>query len=147
MLNYCLIIGQRSNLDWFFTCPLKVSKFQNEFMKSSFLTKYERKIVRISALFSEAWISRALNIHEWGKKSTSEGRNPVRTYFGRNDDFINSFSNQLTFILGLKARGQAKYGSGRASSCQKQWRITSIILQGYQFWCIMIHEHVFIVSA
>ena len=29
---------------------LKVSKFQNEFLKSSLLTKYERKIVRISAL-------------------------------------------------------------------------------------------------
>ena len=29
---------------------LKVSKFQNEFMKSSFLPKYEPKIVRISAL-------------------------------------------------------------------------------------------------
>ena len=39
---------------------LKVSKFQNEFMKSSFLTKYEPKIVRISVL----------------------------TIFGRNNDFI-----------------------------------------------------------
>ena len=29
---------------------LKVSKFQNEFMNSSFLPKYEPKIVRISAL-------------------------------------------------------------------------------------------------
>ena len=29
---------------------LKVSKFQNEFMKSSFLPKYEQKIVMISAL-------------------------------------------------------------------------------------------------
>ena len=29
---------------------IKVSKFENEFMKSSFLPKYERKIVRISAL-------------------------------------------------------------------------------------------------
>ena len=29
---------------------LKVSKFQNEFMKSSFLPKYELKIVKISAL-------------------------------------------------------------------------------------------------
>ena len=28
---------------------LKVSKFQNEFMKSSFLSKYEPNIVRISA--------------------------------------------------------------------------------------------------
>ena len=29
---------------------VKVSKFQNEFMKSSFLPKYEPKIVKISAL-------------------------------------------------------------------------------------------------
>ena len=33
------------------TAFLKVSKFQNEFMKSSFLPKYEPKIVRISALY------------------------------------------------------------------------------------------------
>ena len=47
---------------------LKVSKFQNEFMKSSFLPKYEPNIVRISA---------TLTI--------------FGSYFGRNDDFINSF--------------------------------------------------------
>ena len=29
---------------------LKVSQFQNEFMKSSFLPKYEQKNVKISAL-------------------------------------------------------------------------------------------------
>ena len=44
---------------------LKVSKFQNEFMKSSFLPKYEPKI--------------------------------SGSYFGRNDDIINSFWNLLTF--------------------------------------------------
>ena len=33
-----------------FNYLLKVSKFQNKFMKSSFLQKYEPKIVRISAL-------------------------------------------------------------------------------------------------
>ena len=32
---------------------LKVRQFQNEFMKSSSFPKYERKIVRISALCSE----------------------------------------------------------------------------------------------
>ena len=32
---------------------VKVSEFQNEFMKSPFLPKYEQKIVRISALCSE----------------------------------------------------------------------------------------------
>ena len=54
--------------------PIKVSKFQNEFMKSSFLPKYESKIVRISAL-------------------TVQSRNPynISSYFGRNNDFINSF--------------------------------------------------------
>ena len=53
---------------------LKVSYFQNEFMKSSFLPKYERMIVSISAL-------------------CNEGRKPDNffSYFGRNDDFINSF--------------------------------------------------------
>ena len=33
-----------------FNRVIKVSKFKNEFMKSSFLPKYEPKIVRISAL-------------------------------------------------------------------------------------------------
>ena len=40
------IIEVRSN-------PLKVSKFQNEFMKSSFLPKYDQKNVRISALHTK----------------------------------------------------------------------------------------------
>ena len=39
---------------------LKVSKFQNEFMKSSFLPKYERKIVRISALQGRRGVFRIL---------------------------------------------------------------------------------------
>ena len=33
---------------------VKVSKFQNEFIKSSFLPKYEPEIVRISAVYSVA---------------------------------------------------------------------------------------------
>ena len=41
---------------------LKVSYFQNEFMKTSFLPKYEQKIVRISAL-------------------TTQGRNPDNFLF------------------------------------------------------------------
>ena len=41
---------------------LKVSKFQNEIMKSSFLPKYEQKIVEISAL-------------------TTQGRNPDNFWF------------------------------------------------------------------
>ena len=31
----------------------KVKQFQNEFMKSSFLPKYKRKIVRMSALYGK----------------------------------------------------------------------------------------------
>ena len=34
-------------------CILKVSNFQNEFMMSSFLPKYEQKIVKISALTTQ----------------------------------------------------------------------------------------------
>ena len=55
-----------------FLCILKVRQFKHEVMKSSFLPKYDQKIIRISAL-------------------CSEGRNC--SYFGRNDDFINSFLN------------------------------------------------------
>ena len=63
---------------------LKVSKFQNEFMKSSFLPKYERNIVRISTLCSVPYYrAEILTIFCW--------------YFGRNDDFINSFWDLLTF--------------------------------------------------
>ena len=62
---------------------LKVSKSQNEFMKSSFLPKYEPNIVRISALF---YLAEILTI--------------FGSYFGRNDDFINAFCNLLTFRRG-----------------------------------------------
>ena len=55
------------------------SKFQNEFMKSSFLPKYLPKIVK--DFCPVVW-------HSTGQKSivTIFG-----SYFGRNDDFINSF--------------------------------------------------------
>ena len=51
---------------------LKFSKFQNEFMMSSFLPKYEPKIVTVPHYRAEI-----LTI--------------FCSYFGRNDDFINSF--------------------------------------------------------
>jgi hypothetical protein len=44
-IKWCLPIV-RKNVD------IKVNKFQNEFIKSSFLAKYERKLVRISALYT-----------------------------------------------------------------------------------------------
>ena len=65
---------------------LKVSKVQIEFMKSSFLQRYEWKIVRISALCSEAHYR-------------AEIRTIFRSYFGRNDDSMNSFWNLLTFRI------------------------------------------------
>ena len=40
---------------------VKVRKFQNEFMNSSFLPKYKQKIVRISALSTEVRFARFLS--------------------------------------------------------------------------------------
>ena len=56
---------------------LKVIKFQNEFMKSSFLPKYERQIVRISAL------------HTY----TLQGRNPDNFSFIWHHKFILKFTD------------------------------------------------------
>ena len=53
---------------------VKVSKSQNKFMKSSFLPKNEQNIARISALTFRAEILAM-----------------IRSFFGRNDDFINLF--------------------------------------------------------
>ena len=65
------------------TSLLKVSKFQNEFMKLFFLPKYEQNIVRISALCS----------------AVLQGRNldNFLFIFWEKDDFINSFWDLLTF--------------------------------------------------
>ena len=54
---------------------VKVSKFQNELIKSSFLPKYEPKILRISSLYCATLRPEILTI--------------FGSYFGRNDDFIN----------------------------------------------------------
>ena len=62
---------------------LKVSKFQNEFTKSSFLPKYEQK--NCQDFFPVYCRAEILTI--------------FRSYFGRNDDFINSFWNLLTFRM------------------------------------------------
>jgi hypothetical protein len=51
--------------EYFYFKHLNASKFQNEFMKSSFLPKYEPKIVRISAL----------------RCGTVQGRNPYNIWF------------------------------------------------------------------
>ena len=61
---------------------LKVSKSQNKFMKSSFLPKNKRNIARISALNVRAEILAIF-----------------RSFFGRNDDFINLFWDLLTFSM------------------------------------------------
>ena len=64
---------------------LKFSKFQDEFMKSSFLPKYEPNIVRIYALY-------CATLHYREEFLTIFG-----SYFGRNDDVINPFWNLMTF--------------------------------------------------
>ena len=51
--------------------PLKVSKLQNEFMKSSFLPKYERKFVRVSALTLQGRNSEKFFVHILGETMTS----------------------------------------------------------------------------
>ena len=62
---------------------IKVCQFQNEFMKSSFLPKYEEKIAKISAL-------------------TTQGRNPdnfwILIHFEINWPFRDPF--MLSFFLG-----------------------------------------------
>ena len=61
---------------------LKVSKFHNEFMKSSFLPKYEPKILRMPCIVAQY---------------RTEILTTLGSYFGRNNDFLNSFWNLLTF--------------------------------------------------
>ena len=55
-------------------------------MKSSFLPKYEQKFVRISAMCSVCEVHYMAEILKF-----------FCSYFGRNDDFVNSFWNLLTF--------------------------------------------------
>ena len=62
---------------------IKVRKFQNELIKSSFLPKYEPNIVRIYACTVPHYRAEILTI--------------FGSYFRRNDEFINSFWNLLTF--------------------------------------------------
>ena len=67
-------------------CSLaSVSKFQNEFMKTSFLPKYEPKFVRILPCSVTQYRAEILTI--------------FCSYFGRNDDFKNSFWNLVTFSV------------------------------------------------
>ena len=63
---------------------LKVSKFQNEFMKSSFVPKYDPNIVRIFAQY-------VLYRSEILKK--------IYPYFGRNDDFKNSVQGRNPYNI------------------------------------------------
>ena len=85
MTNGSEVLIYLTSLSLFFFC-LKVSKCQNEFMKSTFLPKYEANIVRISTLYC-ATLNRA------------EILTIFLSYFGRNDDFINSFWYLLTFMI------------------------------------------------
>ena len=64
---------------------VKVSKFQNVLMKSSFFPKYRRTIVKICALQCSLVQYREEILKIFG------------SYFVRNDAFVNSFWNSLTF--------------------------------------------------
>ena len=76
LLRYKLVLCVRKR-------ALKVSKFQNEFMKSKFLPKYEPKIVR--------------NVSKGVPHYKADILTIFGSYFGRNDRLINSFWNFLTF--------------------------------------------------
>ena len=74
--------------------PLKVSKFQNEFMKSSFLPKYELKIVRISALqcgHSTGQKSLQQLAHILGETMTSKIHSEIYRPLAWHPQFQNSF--------------------------------------------------------
>ena len=97
----CEVIVSSKNYRDF--CPgslLKVSHFQNEFMKSSFLPKYEPKLTIHSEI-------------NW----PLEGRAKISVIFGwdfgRNDVLINSFWIQLTF------RATQQYSA--LCSANKKW--------------------------
>ena len=64
-------LHQSKLISLFFLSTLKVSKFQNEVMKSSFLPKYEQKIVRISALQYTGQKSWQYYVHILGETMTS----------------------------------------------------------------------------
>ena len=85
---------------------LKVRQFQNEFMKSLSLPKYEPKIVRISALCSEGW-----NLDNFF------------LYFGRNDDFINSlkFTDLSLPLFSREIIANTNIISQKRCSCIKMW--------------------------
>ena len=50
LTSYCVLVDAKLRASDKDSPVLKVSKFENEIMKSSFLPKYEQKIVKISAL-------------------------------------------------------------------------------------------------
>ena len=56
---------------------VKISKFQNELMKSSFLPKYEQKIVRISALQYTGQKSWQFFVHILGEAMTSSTHSEI----------------------------------------------------------------------
>ena len=113
----------------FFICK-KVSKFQNEFMTSSFLPKYEPNIVRTSAFYC----------------TTLQGRSPYK--FGSYiDDFINSFWNLPTFRywyrnlrrthLPLICCSQKYSPSSKLIDFSQNW--SPIVLQIYLLFKILVH--------
>ena len=94
---------------------LKVSEFQNEFMKISFLPKYERKN-SAPVLWRKAEI---LTI--------------FLSYFGRNNNFINSFWNLLTFSTTNFVHLTLKLDNPNCHIHRESFETTSIRCSPFQY--------------
>ena len=89
--NYTMVCNHFSFLqEYFFNTyyVLKVSKFQNDFMKSSFLLKYERNPYHFQFIF-EVVIERTFGSAElFGQTSTVRFGPNDRTFFCRTQNFF-----------------------------------------------------------
>ena len=113
---------------------LKVSKFQNEFMKSSFLLKYEPNKCKDFC---------PVLCHKTGQRSFYI----FCSCFGCNDDFVNSFWNLLTFKYVLWCCSSIccqilisiHIGSGHTVSCwlegNQRFFYLSLLRSGHFLWC------------
>ena len=71
LFTWILFVNDSQQCSACLTEYLKVSKFQNEFIKSTFLPKYEPNIVRISAMYYATLQGRNILVHILGETMTS----------------------------------------------------------------------------
>ena len=77
LLKLLILLLTQGFLFWSKGNIVKISKFQNELMKSSFLPKYEQKIVRISALQYTGQKSWQFFVHILGEAMTSSTHSEI----------------------------------------------------------------------